>query len=366
MFHDFEKELKKSYYHMTQGHVSQESFNKSKMHLIRFEATRDNMLTFNSIYRNVRMICQSDRQQLQFTDDGSIMKDKRIVRYTFPCAGVYMRKCMGGASIELVYMGVDISARFLFGVHETDSEKVPGRIAFLNFKNMCNDFGVDLYKFAQDHDEAYCNSIERQDITVFNTGTFEADILHVDFNSAYMGAIAEGWPELYPVINEIYTKRKDPYLSKKYKSILVATYGFMRSKFCKYQFAHMSKYAVERTNELVRNMDGLIKAMGGQLLLNNSDGVWFISNPELTAYLKSMESTELGAFKIDHEVSKIHIVSAKKYEYIDNKDGYTPVFSGVNKEVLTQEGWGSIDKHHALQFKYIEGVGIHVINEKDV
>ena len=124
----------------------------------------------------------------------------------------------------------------------------------------------------------------------------------------------------------------------------------MQSQYQRYRYADISKYAIARNNQKIRDMAQWLKDNGRTVLLYNTDGIWFTGE----AFPKEMQSNELGAFKQDHTNCKFRAKSDGAYEFIE--DGvYYPVIRGKTKLDNTKARiawqWGDIYQQDAEQIQ---------------
>ena len=245
--------------------------------------------------------------------------------------------------------------------------KITGKQALNKFYYCLQDIGIDLNDYAIPNGKMVKATIEKPLIQL-DRQSFKDVIFtnahHLDINSSYPAGVKEYHPEFGPVIDEWYKRKQAGH--KEYKAYLNLMIGTMQSSYIGYKYADISKYAIGRNNQKIREMAQWLKDNGRVVLLYNTDGIWFTGDP----YPEEPQSKELGAFKQDHTNCTFRAKSDGAYEFIE--DGvYYPVLRGHTKldEYLPRDKWkwGDIYQDDATMVKkYIVNFeeGIREVYEK--
>lgn len=230
---------------------------------------------------------------------------------------------------------------------EETGEKVSGKKAFLDFLEVLEKFGIDLWSYSIDNGLEVKKGIEKYMIEEENVGfkdlTFNG-VHHIDFHSSFAGGLANTHPEFRPALEYLYEGR---HRSPKYKHVLNMSIGFMQSKYCKYRFSHLSRDAIKDNNDRVRELKKAVTDSGGVVILSNTDGIWY-KGP---IYHGPGEGRGLGEWHNDHTNCKFRMKSKGAYEYVEN-GVYHPVIRGRTKldslKDRTLWEWGDIYKNESV------------------
>lgn len=176
---------------------------------------------------------------------------------------------------------------------------------------------------------------------------------HLDFHSAYPGALAECYPEMRPTIERIFKQRKD---NPELKIALDAGIGYFQSEYCKvmdcgpYSLARLAQKALNRNKEKMVELTERMKKLGYQILAHNTDGIWYTGG----VYHGCGEGPNVGEWENDHINTTIRFKSRGAYEYIEN-GVYHPVVRGHtrldDKKPRDQWEWGDIFNYGFI-YKY--------------
>lgn len=176
---------------------------------------------------------------------------------------------------------------------------------------------------------------------------------HLDFHSAYPGALAECYPEMRPTIERIFKQRKD---NPELKIALDAGIGYFQSKYCRvmdcgpYSLARLAQKALNRNKEKMVELTERMKKLGYQILAHNTDGIWYTGG----VYHGRGEGSNVGEWENDHINTTIRFKSRGAYEYIEN-GVYHPVVRGRtrldDKKPRDQWEWGDIFNYGFI-YKY--------------
>lgn len=229
------------------------------------------------------------------------------------------------------------------------------------FQGVCKDMGVDLKELAIDNGEEVKKEIPKYIIDegndLYRGVTFE-NVHHIDFHSSFGGGVAKYYPTLAPVYEYLYQKRKD---KPEYKSCITNSIGKFQSEHVGYKWAHIARDAIKDNNERVRELARRLVLSGREILLYNTDGIWYTGS----IYHGEGEGDRMGQWCNDHTNCTLRIKSKGAYEYIE--DGkYHPVIRGyTNLDDIEPDRekwhWGDIFNAAVKKFYFHEGIGIIAI-----
>lgn len=339
--------------------------NYVKIPVNHFDISEKGMNEFNKVYKAL-LECKDEFFTITRTKSGGISKKE----LNLPAYDIQYTN----NSLELTILS-DNAYRFLFRTKYTKFDGgCSGREGFNTFKKVCEKHNVDLDKLAIDNGLEVKNTIEKVHIGLKDglRDLIYEHVYHIDLNSAYVSGIMLSFPELEPVIKEIYKERKNKNLPEKqralYKSILNVFQGYAQSIWCRigkntYALSHLSKAGIAFCNRQVERIAKNIEDQGGLVLAYNTDGLFYIPAEEKTPYHDEYEGTELCQWKHDHNDITIRFKSDGAYEYIENGK-YTPVVRGSTRldKVKPREEWkwGDIYQDDAviITYNFIENIGI--------
>lgn len=256
-------------------------------------------------------------------------------------------------------------------IPEEEKQTISGSKAFQYFRKLCVKHNINIDALAITNGAEVKETIPTPPITVFTEELKDQEIspaFHIDLNSSFNSGIAKAFPELKPVIEEIYNKRKVDPINK---HILTHLQGYMQSlKCCNAKWAHIAKAGIEFNNLMIKKLSMELIKQNKIILTYNTDGIWYTSDDgrpiETFSDPDLVEGPEMGQFKHDHKYCRFRFKSAGCYEFIENNH-YYPVVRGRTKLDLvkprSQWGWGDIyNSGDIIQFK-IDAKG-YVYNEK--
>lgn len=253
------------------------------------------------------------------------------------------------------YLSIDFKTdlgNFVIRLRKVDANEqfcISGATAFWKFKELCRDNGIDLEALAIKNGEAVKDEIEKPLIDVDpNLTDIEIEgAHHIDFHSAYPGALKETHPEFAPVIDDLYAQRKT---DETMKAVLNLTIGFMQSQWCgeyidgkKFAYAHadLARDAINRAREKLEGVTNRLRDSGRLIIAHNTDGVWYAGD----VYHGEGEGPDCGQWSNDHLDCKIRFKTKGAYEYIENGK-YHAVVRGRTALDLQKPrdtwGWGDI------------------------
>lgn len=249
---------------------------------------------------------------------------------------------------------------------------INGKLAFIKFKSLCKDYGIDLDDYAErDKEKAKLNKESIEDAKIcFASEEIENKFLnngkpitiknmfHIDFHSSYMSGLVNTHPEFKEVVNYIYEKRKEK--NTYYKAILNMTQGFMQSDLCGLKWAHLSKDMISDNNRRIENLTKKLENNGFVPILYNTDGIWYYS-PNGVPYHGEGEGKGIGKWENDHLDCKFRAKSKGAYEFMENGE-YHAVVRGLTKYDIinpdrTKWQWGDILRSEAevINFRFRKG-----------
>lgn len=266
--------------------------------------------------------------------------------------------------------------RFQFSANSAthkEDNPVSGIKAVKTIYKKAKDFEIDLSKYACNSPEegkAIKEEIDRPEIDDYclrNKDYAEFDnVHHLDLVSSYASRIIEEYPELKPLYEYMYDRRKE--YDEYYKHVLTNSIGCMQSPYCPsldntshtspYLFSKLAKIAVNNTAKLIREYVLKLAMSGRRVLLTNTDGIWYQGD----IYHDSREGINLGQWKNDHINCKILIKSKGAYQYIENGVCHTVVRGLTNLDSYKDRSsweYGDILKDITIKkFSFDEEIGV--------
>lgn len=261
-----------------------------------------------------------------------------------------MRRLKSG--IEITLLVVEGMCRVQF---RSKLEGASGSQAFIKFREICSQYGINLDKYKIKNGEEIKKEIQKPLICLAEAleDTVYEHCHHIDFHSSYTAGLANTHPEFREPLEYIYRERKN---HPEYKLILNASIGYMQSiGCCNAKWAHLSRDAIADNNARVQNMAERLFRSGRSVLCFNTDGIWYAGK----IYHGTGEGDNLGQWSNDHVDCTVRFKSAGAYEYIE-KGIYCPVIRGKTKLDLikprTEWSWGDIyhDSAKAIRYYYDE------------
>ena len=277
-----------------------------------------NVDEWNELY----FYCKSHFMEVKPTRTGSMpvnSKCKLHSRYMVVCTKT---------SFELTIVCHKGCYRFILGMGK-DAEKNPvsGKQAVRTIYKIAKELNIDLSKYSVDRVEGskIKETIHFPHIEQYVPSKIVyGNVHHLDFNSSHWSRLIEKYPELKPIAEYMFNRRKlnDGY----YKHVLTNSYGCMQSPFCPdvneggkiapYQFANLSKIMCDGTYNIVEEYVKKLKESGRKILLTNTDGIWYQGD----LYHDENEGPLLGQWKHDYTDCKMIIKSKGAYQFM-TKDG---------------------------------------------
>lgn len=262
-----------------------------------------------------------------------------------------------GNSVEMTILNLEGMWRVQFR-SELPYSKLSGRKAFNKFKKLLASDGIDLERYALEHNEAMKCKKEVPTPLIMLASQDYKDVVfenahHIDFHSSFPAGLVNTHPEFERTIKRIYNMRK---VDETCKAILNYSIGFMQSiDCCDARWSHLSRDAIKDNNKRLLNIALKLGKSGRKVLLFNTDGVWYQGE----IYHDKTEGEDLGQWHNDHINCTFRAKSDGAYEFIE-KGIYYPVVRGIPNEDKVDWKWGDIylDKARPVIYSYIEGRGI--------
>lgn len=236
---------------------------------------------------------------------------------------------------ELLVLAQGGMFRLQYRATKSQGNIIKGYDAFKRFRSELAKRGIRIEDYYIDNGSEVKATIEKPMIAIaeepFKDLIFE-NVHHVDIHSSYPSGMAEFIPEWKPTIEYLYKTRKE---CPENKAVLNYACGYFQSEgLFKAKLAHVSKYAIARNNEKIRNMAKWLEKTGRTVLLYNTDGIWFSGKST------GLKSKELGEFEEDHTNCKFRVKTKGAYEFIENGK-YTAVVRGLTKydKIVPREKW---------------------------
>lgn len=299
--------------------------NKNQIPINHF--TFENLDEFNEIYQYVK----SEYQRVNHTQSQGIsnkVSERLHERY-------FVVK--GNQRFELVVVCAEGCYRFLLQNKKQKGNEIPGQQACRSIYNWADQYGIDMNKYAlSDKNEGLSvkNEIEKPHIQVLQKLMLNKrlkNVYHMDFKSSYASRICEAYPELKPMYEDIFNHRKEN--NGYYKHVLTNSIGCWQSAYCvdyntrhktvPYQFANLSKIAINGTRAKIEKKIYRLKLKGMVPLLTNTDGIWYYSNHG--PYHDSEEGDQLGNWQNDHVDCEFLMTSEGRYQYVEDGVCHTVV-----------------------------------------
>ena len=282
----------------------------------------------------------------------------------------------GNERFELVIVCADGCYRFVIKNPVKPENTVSGTQSCREIYKQAEKYGIDFNAYSVEDGTEEKKMIQKPHIEVLDTfflgKELSGNVHHIDLNSSYASRLCEEFPELTPIYEELYAKRK---LDNNYfKHVMTNSIGCWQSEFCvdskdhrttkPYQFAKLSRVAVNGTRKKIEEFLVKLIAAKKRPLLTNTDGIWYYGNK----YHDSDEGFDLCQWKHDHSNCKFLMVSVGAYQYEENGVCHTVVRGICNLDAIepdrTKWKFGDIKKiKNIVSYKFDEEIGV-VKNEE--
>lgn len=337
--------------------------NKKKLPINDF--TFDRVDEFNKIYQyakdNFQLVKPTQSQGI------SVKSSERFEERYFVVKG--------NERFEMVIICADGCYRFLLHNQKQKGNDINGRKACREIYTKAVEYGIDFNKYMVSDGLKYKSEIVKPHIQVmdkFYIGKVIENVHHIDLNSSYASRISEAYPELKPMYDELYSKRKEN--NDYYKHVLTNSIGAWQSEHCvnpndkrtsiPYALSNLSKIAVNGTRHKIEDLINKLENTGRLPLLTNTDGIWYYGS----MYHDSEEGTELCQWKNDHKKCRFLMMSSGAYQYEEDGVCHTVVRGICNLDAIEpdRKKWefGAIKRlNYIVTYKFVEGIGV-VRNEE--
>lgn len=319
----------------------------------------DDTLTYekdiNLIYTTV--ISQDYMKPMKVTDKRTIKKGLYDNIYSYRVDVVYTdNKILKGV---IFYVNI-YKTMFVFKWGRLTAKKgstMTGVKAFKLFEKYCENNNVNLedYKISKEEGLKVKEDIERPLIKQYHHDVLERTneifvnrevehVNHLDLCKAYPSQLAEAYPEFDKVYQDILSH-------KEAKMIMDPSIGYMQSKFCNYQYSHLSKIAVNGTRNKILDISDKMLAQGFAIINYNTDGIWY---KDITGknrlYHDENEGVGLHKWKHDHIDVTFYAEQPRAYYFIENGK-CNVVLSGLSTydRIKPRDKWTKEDFHVAMK-----------------
>ena len=308
------------------------------------------LLKLNSLYLNdidveefnkIYLYCKNHYTEVKSTQSKGISNK---VKYRFKERFTVIN---GNQCFELIINCLEGDYRFILKNKPGKENTIKGRKACLEIYKKCDEYNIDFSRYAQGG-ESVKKEINPPHIQFLLNERFLGiplhNVHHIDLNSAYASKIVEAYPELRPMYTELYNKRKEK--NGYYKHVLTNSIGCWQSEYCldykarhrakPYQFANLSKIAINETRREIESLIEELKKKGRTPVLTNTDGIWYIGE----IYHSKKEGLDLGQYKHDHTNCELLVKSKGAYQYLEEGKCYSVVRGTSNLDILHErEDW---------------------------
>ena len=287
----------------------------------------DNAKLFNTL---VKYCEENNYHTIKWTKSGGIAQGKKV--FMLPSYGI---KMIGKTTVVLVICTSKFY-RFTFGIARAEQKEISGYASFKAFKRTCKKYGINIDDYSIDNGEEYKENFPNPYRELCNERFADKvidNVHHIDLNSSFMSGLVMTYPEFKPVVEELYSKRKDDEI---YKAILTHTYGYLQSELYNYKGILLSKAMVDYNNAYLDSLTKKLRESGRMILAYNSDGIWYKGD----IYHDENEGKNIGQYKNDHTNCTIRFRSINAYEFIED-DKYHVALSGITRldKVLPRSEW---------------------------
>ena len=267
------------------------------------------------------------------------------------------------SKIELTIVCHEGCYRFVIGnVRDEEENSISGKAAVRAIYRLAKKLNIDLskYKVNREEGEKIKQTITAPHIKMYGASNLlYYNVHHLDLNSSYASRICEKFPEFKPLYQEMFSKRHEK--NEYYKHVLTNHIGCWQSEYCPdvdnkgklspYQFANLSKVAVNGTYEMICEYVEKLKQAGREVLLTNTDGIWYRGE----IFHDEREGSGLGQWKNDHVNCTLLMKSKGAYQFIEDGKCHS-VVRGLTllDKVKDREQWelGDIFSESAVEECY--------------
>lgn len=335
--------------------------NKNKIPVNRF--TFESLEEFNKIYKyaknNFRLVKHTLSQGISNNVSERLHERYFVVK--------------GNQRFELVIICWEGCFRFLLQNEREEGNEISGREACKSIYKYADEYGIDFNKYKTENGLKEKELIEKPHIQVLQRlmlGKPIDHVYHIDFRSSYASRICEAYPELRPMYEDIFEHRKEN--NGYYKHVLTNSIGCWQSEYCldyntrykttPYQFANLSRTAINGTRAKIEKMIVKIKKAGMVPLLTNTDGIWYWNDEG--PYHDEDEGDKLGNWQNDHVDCKFLMTSEGRYQYVEDGVCHTVVRGLCNLDAVEPDRskwkFGDIKKiNQVYTYSFDEEKGVY-------
>lgn len=183
--------------------------NKKNIPVNLLKPTEENMDKFNDL---LNYCIVNKFRELKMTTSGGIKIEPLMIYPAY-----YYSQCNLGAELIICK---EKTYRFQFRADIAQDEKnkgYSGTKAFMNFKELCNKYGIDLKKYEIENGKLIHDSISNPPIELGKNALRDViyeHVNHIDFHSSYPAGLANTHPEFYSLINDLFETRRKRNLIK--------------------------------------------------------------------------------------------------------------------------------------------------------
>lgn len=344
--------------------------NYKKIPVNALQMNSDGKDKFNAIYQD---LLKMDLNTLIRTNSGGISNDSGNMFNNMYAWDVRKLSSMIEITIR-THVECRIQFRQISKLDDgTEELPMSGHTAFMRFKKLCSEAGIDLDKYADNdfyHAKEIKNSIPKPKICLADEMWKDKIITnahHIDFHNSYPAGLCNTHPEFRPVIEPLYNERHD---HPENKLVLNATIGYMQSAMpqVRARWAQLSHDAIKDNNDRIDALAQELIDNGYTIIAYNTDGIWYAGR---RPYHGDNEGPALGQWENDHKYCKLRFKSDGAYEFIENGE-YTPKVRGyTNLDKIKDRSewtWGDIYNYEAtpVMFSFDKETGIIENTEVDI
>lgn len=304
--------------------------------------TFDRVEEFNAIYRWAR----ENLRKVEPTPSGGMPNNYKVKRRS------RFIVLEGNGKFEMVIVCSQGQFRFILQPAKGKDNTITGQKACREFYKVADKLKIDLskYSLSSSQGKEVKETIVNPHIEVLTFAALRCAIPHVhhiDFRSSYASRIIENYPELRPLYEEIYKMRSEK--DGLYKHVLTNSIGAFQSRHCvnyfdrrtvrPFQFAGLSRVAINGTRKKVDAMIERLRMAGMVPIMTNTDGIWYYSKNG--PYHGDGEGKDLCQWHNDHIDTKFLMASVGAYQYIEDGVCHTVLrgISNLDKLKPNREEW---------------------------
>lgn len=367
----------------TYPHIHGARPNRNKIPKVKFNANDETMDEFNTIYHWLKETYPTKFRKVRYTKSGGLganIKTDVGARWDVVCQGRPIK------AIEIIAIIPEGCYIFRFGADNSDKvEVMSGTQAMYTMRDELAKDGINIddYITPEEKREPIKGRIRKAHIKELCDhslcGTEIQNVHHLDLNSAYASVLADNHPEMKVTLERIYNGRKE---HPEYKGLLNSWIGAGQSRKSPFnlKWVNLAREAVNGTYDQIEFWVQVLKSLGYEPILSNTDGVWYadpmkhgpidqyVNNCLKAEALRPLLGKKLGQAKTDYVFCKFRYRSVGAYEFY-GRDArtYAHIYKPVVRGVTTYDmicprdkwQWGDIFKGSLIQYKFDEERGIY-------